>query len=63
MYIRQECLFSFDELIKFQPETKFEMVLSQLDFSNAVLSLSRPEYKRGPKGYDPLSLLKCKMHQ
>ncbi|MDE4542136.1 transposase [Thermoanaerobacterium sp. R66] len=57
MYIRQECLFSFDELIKFQPETKLEMVLSQLDFSNVVLSLSRPEYKRGPKGYDPLPLL------
>ncbi len=33
------------------------MVLSQLDFSNVVLSLSRPEYKRGPKGYDPLPLL------
>ena len=49
MYIRQECLFSFDELIKFQPETKLEMVLSQLDFSNVVLSLSRSEYKRGPK--------------
>ncbi|MEG6567202.1 transposase, partial [Thermoanaerobacterium saccharolyticum] len=57
MYIRQECLFSFDELIKFQPETKLEMVLLHLDFSNVVLSLSRPEYKRGPKGYDPLPLL------
>ncbi|AST58301.1 transposase IS4 family protein [Thermoanaerobacterium thermosaccharolyticum] len=33
------------------------MVLSQLDFSNVVLSLSRSEYKIGPKGYDPLPLL------
>ncbi|SNX53977.1 transposase [Thermoanaerobacterium sp. RBIITD] len=57
MYIRQECLFSFNELIKFQSETKLEMVLSQFDFSNVLLSLSRPEYKRGPKGYDPLPLL------
>lgn len=57
MYIRQECIFSFEELMKFQPETKLEMVLSQLDFSNVLLFLSRPEHKRGPKGYDALPLL------
>lgn len=57
MYIRQECMFSFDELLKFQPETKLEMVLSQLDFSNMLSYLSRPEHKRGPKGYDALPLL------
>lgn len=50
-------MFSFDELLKFQPETKLEMVLSQLDFSNMLSYLSRPEHKRGPKGYDALPLL------
>lgn len=57
MYIRQECMLSFDELLKFQPATKLEMVLSQLDFSNMLSYLSRPRHKRGPKGYDALPLL------
>lgn len=57
MYIRQQCVFSFEELIKLQPETKLEMVLSQLNFSNMMLSLSRPEHKRGPKGYNAMPLL------
>lgn len=57
MYIRQECILSFDELIKFQPETKLEMVLSELDFSSIINSLQRPKHKRGPKGYEPLPLL------
>lgn len=48
MYMWQECLFSFGEFSIFQSETKLEMLLYQLDFLNVVISLSRPEYKRGP---------------
>lgn len=53
MYIRQECIFSFYKLLKFQPETKLKMVLSQFDFSNMLmlLYLSKPKHKRGPNGY------------
>jgi transposase len=50
-------MLSFDELLKFQPATKLEMVLSQLDFSNMLSYLSRPRHKRGPKGYATLPLL------
>ena len=31
MYIRQECLLSFEEILKLQPKTKLELVLSQID--------------------------------
>jgi hypothetical protein len=30
MYIQQECLFSFEEILKFQPKSKLEMILSEL---------------------------------
>ena len=37
MYIRQECLFSFEEILKFQKENKLQLILSQLDFSNLII--------------------------
>lgn len=57
MYIRQECLLSFDEIIKYQPKTKLELILAQLDFSNILNELSNLHATRGPKGHDELSLL------
>lgn len=57
MYIRQECFLSFEEIIKFQKETKLQMVLAQLDFSILVCKLSKPSHKRGPKGHEILPLL------
>ena len=57
MYIRQECLLSFDEIIKFQPKTKIELILSQLDFTNLLNELSKTNSVRGPKGHDEQSLL------
>lgn len=57
MYIRQECFLSFEEIIKFQPETKLQMVLAELDFSILNKKLSKPENKRGPKGHEPLPIL------
>jgi hypothetical protein len=57
MYIRQECFLSFEEIIKFQPETKIQMVLSQLDFTVLEANLSKSDHKRGPKGYEASKLL------
>ncbi|WDC83373.1 transposase [Caloramator sp. mosi_1] len=57
MYIRQECLFSFEEILKFQKENKLQLILSQLDFSNLINKLTKPKHKRGPKGYNPVSLI------
>jgi transposase len=56
MYIRQECILSFDEIIKYQPKTKLELILSQLDFSNIVNKLSKTHATRGPKGHAELVL-------
>jgi transposase len=57
MYIRQECFLSFDEILKFQPESKLQAVLAQLDFTILVEKLSKPDHTRGPKGHQPLPLL------
>jgi len=57
MYIRQECFLSFDEIIKYQPETKLQSVLAELDFDILTNELAKPEHRRGPKGHEPLPLL------
>jgi transposase len=57
MYIRQECLLSFDEIMKFQPQTKLELILSQINFSNILNELEKMNHVHGPKGHDKLSML------
>lgn len=57
MYIRQECMFSFEEILKFQKENRLQLILSQLDFSNLINKLNKPSHKRGPKGHNPVSLI------
>jgi len=55
MYVRQECLLSFEEILKLQPQTKLEMVLSQIDLSELASAFN--EKRLGPKGYDPIPLV------
>lgn len=57
MIIQQFSLFSFDEIIKFQPETKLQMTLDELDFSKLELALCKRPGERGPKGYSISSLI------
>jgi transposase len=57
MYIRQESFLSFDEIIKFQPVTKLEKILSQLNFDPLINCLSKSHAMRGPKGYDIMPML------
>jgi hypothetical protein len=57
MYIRQECLLSFDEIIKYQPKTKLELILAELGFSNIIKDLPQHHATRGPKEHDTLALL------
>ena len=51
MYIRQTCLFSFEEIMNFQQETKLELILTQINVSPLVTALSKQSHLRGPKGY------------
>ena len=57
MYIRQTTLFSFEEIIKFQQQTKLELILEQIDISRLTREIKRPSGSKGPKGYDPESLI------
>ncbi|QXM06950.1 transposase [Crassaminicella indica] len=57
MYIRQTTLFSFEEIISFQQETKLEMIFSQLDISTLASSIRKSSSEKGPKGYDPVCLI------
>ncbi|ABO51356.1 hypothetical protein Dred_2852 [Desulforamulus reducens MI-1] len=49
MYLLQPNLFSFEELLKFEPETKLQKVLSVLDLSPALNVVKRAVL--GPKGH------------
>lgn len=57
MYIQQQCILSFNEIIKLQPKTKLEIILAELDFTNILAELNKCRAKRGPKGHNKLSLL------
>ncbi len=51
MSIRQTSLFSFEEIMEFQQETKLELILARIDVSFLVMTLSKQSHLRGPKGY------------
>lgn len=57
MYIRQQTLFSFEEILKFQKETQLELIFSKLDLSKITKALGKSSYDRGPKGYCCADLL------
>ena len=57
MYIRQQTLFSFEEILKFQKETQLELIFSHLDLSKITKKLGKSTYDRGPKGYCSADLL------
>lgn len=57
MIIQQYCMFAFDEIMKFQPETKLQMTLNELDFSKLEKALGKKSGEKGPKGYSVSSLI------
>ncbi len=61
MYIRQQTLFSFEEILKFQKETQLELIFAQLDLSEIANKLGKSSYSRGPKGYCVMDLLYAKI--
>ena len=57
MYIRQMSLFSFEDIIDFQQESKLDMVLNQIDVSYLTSALRKSSDSRGPKGFDPTNMI------
>lgn len=62
MYIRQELLLSFEDLMALQPQTKLELLFQEMDltiFQKEVTYFS----KRGPIGHDPVPIIRALIAQ
>jgi IS5 family transposase len=52
LYIRQPCVFSFEDAIKMQPRSRLEIILDTLDFDDVIAALNKKDKQnRGPIGY------------
>ena len=58
MYIRQQPLISFEDLMDLQPRTKLELIFSQIDLSELV-SKVKSSSRRGPKGYNAAPVIRA----
>ena len=56
MYIQQNPLFSFNELMSFQPKSRLELIFSKIDFTPALAALPKASVF-GPNGYSQQALL------
>ena len=57
MIIRQDCFFSYDDLMKISPKTRLMMILDQIDVSPLAHAMEKSPGTRGPKGYPKERLL------
>ncbi len=48
MYIRQQTLFSFEEILEFQKETQLELIFLHLDLSKIAKALGKSSTKIHP---------------
>ena len=58
MYIRQQCLFSFEDALKMQPQTRLEQIFITLDL-DPVFNKIPISSQGGPDGYDTASKLRA----
>lgn len=58
MYIRQQCLFSFEDALKMQAQTRLEKIFVTLDLTSFVKKIP-VSYHGGPDGYDNQSKLRA----
>lgn len=56
MYIRQQPIFPFEEIIRFEPESKLAIIFSKLDLSTVLAQLP-PFSKFGPQEHDRKAML------
>ena len=54
--IRQQPLFTFEDLMELKGKTKLELILDQIDVSSVAEKMKHPS-KRGPKGYNPTPII------
>lgn len=58
MYIRQQCLYSFEDALKMQPQTRLERIFTTLDLT-PVLEKLPVNSRGGPNGYGNASKLRA----
>ena len=58
MYIRQNPLFSFDTLMKYEPQTRLSMVFNEINVYPVIRELP-VKSAQGPKGYSFVALLRA----
>lgn len=58
MHIRQSSLFSFEELMKYGPQTRLEKIFTTLDLSDIHKAFNRKSL-RGSKGHSKDSMLRA----
>jgi transposase len=58
MVFRHETIFSFDELLQYEPQTRLHKIFDVLDLHLVSQKLSHP-FSRGPHGYNKASLVRA----
>lgn len=58
MYIRQQCLYSFEDALKMQAQTRLEKIFVTLDLTTFVAKIPI-SYRGGPDGYDSQNKLRA----
>lgn len=58
MNIRQGCIFSFEDALKIQPQSRLEKIINTLDYKPVLSKLNEPDKsKAGPKPYPVYAML------
>jgi IS5 family transposase len=57
MNIRQGCVFSFEDALKIQPQSRLEKIINTLDLKPVLTKLNKPDNKPGPKPYPEYAML------
>jgi hypothetical protein len=58
LYIRQQCLYSFEDALKMQAQTRLEKIFITLDLTSFIKKLP-VSYHGGPDGYDNQNKLRA----
>ncbi len=57
MNIRQGYVFSFEDALKIQPQSRLEKIINTLDLKPVIPKLNKPDNKSGPKPYPEYAML------
>ncbi|WP_083189741.1 transposase [Orenia metallireducens] len=62
MYIRQECLFSFEDIMSMQPKNRLELIFENLDLTQISREIKN-NFDRGRSDYNPTPIVRALLAQ